>query len=158
MSIAPSVAQYLDKKAITYQVKQHNPTASTLETADAAHVPSYTIAKGILAKKGRAYVLVVIPGDRVLDLDLLNYESDDHFELAKEEELQQVFTDCAAGAVPAIGAAYELETIVDDAVPEGQGVYFEGGDHRQLIYVSAPDFQTLIADAIRLPVTRGFDD
>lgn len=158
MSISASVARYLEERAIPYQTKQHNPTGSTLESAHSAHIPSYTIAKGVVVKHKQGYILVVIPGDRVLDLDLLNYETDDHFELATEEELKRIFTDCAVGAVPAIGAAYALETIVDDAVPETQGVYFEGGDHEQLVYVNAPDFKTLIADASRLPVSQGLQE
>lgn len=156
MSIAATIARYLEDRSIPYQIKQHNPTGSTLESAHSAHVPSYTIAKGVLVKNEQQYLLVVIPGDRELDIELLNYEMDSHFQLATEAELQTVFTDCSIGAVPALGVAYALETVVDDALPDQQGVYFEGGDHQQLIYVNEHDFKTLIAGTQRLSVSRGF--
>jgi len=42
-----------------------------------------------------------------------------------------------------------METLVDDALAEQSDIYFEAGDHEQLIHVSAETFQTLLGDDAR---------
>ena len=69
--------------------------------------------------------------------------------LAAESELGNLFFDCEIGALPALGPAYGVETVVDDALAEQPDIYFEAGDHEQLIHVSAETFQALLGDAIR---------
>ena len=49
--------------------------------------------------------------------------------------------------MPPFGNVYELETIVDDSLAEQSEIYFEAGDHEQLIHVSAETFETLMGDA-----------
>ena len=58
-----------------------------------------------------------------------------------------MFTDCASGAVPPIGPAYGMETMVDDALVGLSEIYFESGDHRGLIHVSGDQFLSLLREA-----------
>jgi Ala-tRNA(Pro) deacylase len=68
-------------------------------------------------------------------------------EFASEGEIDELFQDCAHGAVPPIGECYGLDTIVDDAI-DGQGdVYLEAGDHATLVRLSHAQFAKLTADA-----------
>jgi Ala-tRNA(Pro) deacylase len=60
-----------------------------------------------------------------------------------------LFPDCAKGAVPALGAAYGLETFLDEALTSLANVYFEAGDHRHLLRVSGDAFAELLAGARR---------
>ena len=67
--------------------------------------------------------------------------------LATEPELAGLFPDCEVGAIPPIGAAYGLRTLMDTRLGKEPEVYFEAGDHESLIKVSAEAFRTLMADA-----------
>jgi Ala-tRNA(Pro) deacylase len=51
------------------------------------------------------------------------------------------------GAIPPIGLLYDIDTIVDDALLEQPEVYFEAGDHEQLIHMRSEDFRKLLGDA-----------
>jgi Ala-tRNA(Pro) deacylase len=48
-----------------------------------------------------------------------------------------------------MGPAYGLETVVDDVLAEQPDIYFEGGDHEQLIHVSAEAFHALLGERVR---------
>ena len=93
--------------------------------------------------------MVVLPADRRLDLVELQRQLKRNLQLASEYELGNLFNDCEIGALPALGPAYGLETLVDDTIAEQSEIYFEAGDHEQLIHVSAEVFEALMGDAIR---------
>ena len=62
-------------------------------------------------------------------------------------EIRQLFPDCALGAVPPVGEAYELDVIVDDSIQEQPDVYLEGGDHATLVHMDQAQFARLMAEA-----------
>lgn len=70
-------------------------------------------------------------------------------ELAEEREIERLFADCAPGAIPAAGQAYELETLLDEALTSLAEVYFEAGDHEQLVRVTGEAFLHLMRGARR---------
>ncbi len=142
-----SVLNFLDQADVSYQTHKHAPTESMLDTVVAAHLPIDQVAKGVLLKDSAGFMLAVIPAISVIDMDVLNYHLDRQLELASETDLEEVFHDCAVGAVPALGGAYRLDTIVEEALLHQEGLYFESGDHQELIYVSEPDFETLFQGA-----------
>lgn len=144
MSIPDTVVEYLDRSEVNYQIHRHSHTATSLESAYSAHVPAEQIAKGVLLWDEIGYVLAVIPASNSLDIDTLNYLIDRRLELATEEELSDVFVDCAIGAVPAVGWAYHVPTVVDEELLEQPTLYFESGDHEELIMVDEADFETLM--------------
>jgi Ala-tRNA(Pro) deacylase len=49
--------------------------------------------------------------------------------------------------VPALGAAYGMETLLDDSLAAQDDVYIEGGDHESLIHLSGESFRTLLGQA-----------
>ena len=67
--------------------------------------------------------------------------------LATESELAGLFQDCAPGAIPPIGPAYGIETLVDESLLQMDDVYFEAGDHEELIHLSGKQFRELLAGA-----------
>lgn len=154
MGISHRVEKYLDDKGVDYQVRKHAHTGSTLESAYSAHVPANQIAKGVLLKDEQGYVLAVLPAGNDLNLETVCYQFDRPLELATEEELGDVFVDCSLGAVPAIGNAYGLETVVDEGLLKESGLYFEAGDHEELIYVDEPEFEKLMAGNSYQPLSR----
>ena len=88
-------------------------------------------------------------------LCLLSGQSICHFipglmKMAFEEneiDLADVFSDCETGAVPALGPAYDLDTIVDPSLRGQQDIYFEGGDHKELVHLAGEDFEELMEEA-----------
>jgi Ala-tRNA(Pro) deacylase len=147
MAVVASVARFLDQRRVDYRVVTHLHTDSSSETAEAAHVSGDRIAKAVLLKDARGYCLAVIPATHDLRLDALNDRLERNLHLADEDELLAAIPDCEAGAVPALGRAYGLSTLVDEQLLECPEVYFEAGEHRELVCVSARAFERLMDGA-----------
>jgi Ala-tRNA(Pro) deacylase len=110
MAIAPTFQRYLDQKVI-YDVITHEPTMSSMRTAQACHVPGNCLAKGVLLRDESGYMLAVLPATHYIRMHDLRLQFGEDVELANEDEIDELFQDCARGAVPPIGECYGLETI-----------------------------------------------
>jgi Ala-tRNA(Pro) deacylase len=84
-----------------------------------------------------------------VDLGAVHRQLNRRLGLATDRELTDLFKDCEPGAIPPLGRAYGLETILDESLNGWQDVYFEGGDHVALVHVTGEDFLRLMADAPR---------
>jgi Ala-tRNA(Pro) deacylase len=143
MAIAPTLRKYLEDHHVKYDLIPHEPTVSSLGTASACHIGDDRLAKGIVLRDPQGYWLAVLPASRQIRLSDLKAELGARAELATEQEVAEVFPDCARGAIPPVGACYGLDVIVDGSVDEQPEVYFEGGDHATLVHVSQADFAQL---------------
>ena len=147
MTIAATLKNYLDQQHIDYVLLSHPHSGSSHETAAAAHVPADHVAKAVVVRDAEAYFVVVIPADCWLKLEAVNTELNRILNLATEDEIAEIFTDCEVGAVPPLGDAYRIETLLDKSLTSLANVYFEAGDHEHLIHVSGDSFQTLLRGA-----------
>lgn len=149
MAIAPTIENYLNNMAIPYQVLPHVRTGSSLRTATAAHVPARHIAKGVLLEDESGYLMAVVPANYHVHLGALRQQLGRQVGLATEQEVAELFKDCDRGAIPPVGEAYGIETVVDEDLMEAPEVYFEAGDHEELIRLEGDDFMRLNARARR---------
>ena len=147
MGVALTLQQYLDDQDIEYDVMTHKKTHSSSGTAEASQIPGARLAKGVVVKQKKGYLLVVLPTSRLLNLKELESWLKQSVELATEEELSALFPDCDTGAVPPIGAAYGLKAVVDESLERQEDIYFEGGDHRTLVHLSGTEFHRLMEKA-----------
>jgi Ala-tRNA(Pro) deacylase len=155
VSIATSVREYLDHKGVTYQTVVHAPTHDATHTAQAAHVPGDRLAKSVVLEDENGYLMAVLPATHRLDLPAVSRElKRDRLAFASERELRRIFTDCERGAIPPVGPAYHLDTVLDQSLADAPEVYFEAGDHFSLVHVSGPDFRRLLGDAPQRPISH----
>ena len=145
MSVAETVQQFLVQHSIDFDVVPHPHTGSSHETAVAAHVGEDHIAKAVVVKDRAGYAMVVVPASNQLELSRLRKELNRDFQLATETEIPDLFSDCEAGAVPPLGPAYGIETFLDDALASLANVYFEAGDHAELVHTRGDDFRALLS-------------
>ena len=145
MAVSRRLKWYLEQKRIEFRVLPHAPSGSSRGTAQAAHVEREHLAKCVLLEDERGYLLAVLPASRRIALGSLRRALERPLELASEAELGDIFDDCALGAVPPVGPAYGIPTIVDERLLHLTDVYFEGGDHESLVHVTGADFSALWA-------------
>ena len=82
-----------------------------------------------------------------VDLAVLRQQLGHGVELATEAELSKLFPDCAVGAVPPVGPAWNMDTYLDDCfLGDDDEIFFEAGDHEDLVRVSGDQFQKLLGD------------
>jgi|APFre7841882630_1041343.scaffolds.fasta_scaffold106717_1 Ala-tRNA(Pro) deacylase len=145
MAMAETVKMYLDSQEVEYQLVAHPRSHCSKETAAVAHIPDDHIAKAVILKDERGFMMAVIPGSNWIKLRALQQELDRTLELASETEVDNLFKDCQPGAIPPLGLAYDMETVLDEALITLAKVYFEAGDHEHLAQVNGDDFRKLLS-------------
>ncbi len=149
MSVARSLQHYLDDIGIQYRLVAHPYSEGSMETAMAAHIPRTQLAKAVLFRdEDFHYTLAVLPSSHKVKRHTINEIFDRHFEMASEEELDDLFPDCCHGAVPPIGQAYQVDVVWDQALLNNEQVFIEAGDHEHLICLEKNEFARLMADAM----------
>lgn len=147
MPVAKTVMTYLQSHQIPYAVVPHRRTLSSRETAAAAHVSAECLAKAVVFWDHQGYLMAVVPSDRHVGVDSLSNKLGRQLALADESRIAPVFKDCDLGAIPPLGPAYGMETIVDDSLVGLAEVYFEAGDHEELIRVDGEQFLRILNQA-----------
>lgn len=146
MPIAPTLMKYLDQN-VTYDILFHEPTMTSMHTAEACHISGDCLAKGVVLRRDGSYLLAVLPASHHIDLPELRMELGEDVDMASESNIDGLFWDCAHGAVPPVGECYGLDVIVDETIDRQPEVYFEGGDHATLVHMSQSQFARLTANA-----------
>jgi Ala-tRNA(Pro) deacylase len=147
MGMSITLREYLDNQGVEYDLVRHPRTVTSMETAAAAHIAGDKLAKSVMVQDEHGYMTVVIPSTHHVQFGELRAEFGHSFGLATEEEIDELFDDCELGAVPALGQAYGLMVLVDETLLEQDEVYFEAGDHTELVHLSGRDFEALMAHA-----------
>ncbi len=147
MSIATRVKWFLDSRSAKYELVPHAHTNSSRATIEAAQVPGHQLAKCIVLEDELGYLVAVLPASRHIALRVLNEQLQRRFELATEDELTDLFPDCELGAVPPFGSAYNIPTVIDDSLLSVADIYFEGGDHEDLVHMKGAAFLSLLTGA-----------
>src|SRR5689334_21294528 len=148
MSIPSRLSSYLEQRGARYEVCAHDPSRSSAETARAAHVLPHQLAKPVLIEDDSGCLMAVIPGDKAVALrELAEALGRKELRLCDEERVAQLFADCERGAMPPVGMAWGIETIVDDELEANDVVYLEGGDHERLLRMTREQFHQLMSSA-----------
>ena len=140
-----------EPQAITVRrpVPGSSASAASMETAAAAHISGENMAKAVVLKDDKGYLVAVIPATYKLVTGELYDMLGRRLEMAGEDELPGLFGDCDLGAGPPVADGYGIETGCDEGLAKLENVYFEGGDHTSLVRVSGEDFMKLMGDARR---------
>jgi len=154
MAIAITLQHYLDHLGVDYEIIPHPYADTGLDTADRAHVPADKLAKSVILEDEGGYLMAVCPASRRIKLGELYREINRRLEFADESELADMFGDCVLGAVPPVGELYGVDVVVDLDLFMQPDIYFEAGDHVDLVHVSAENFQKLMSNADHASFTK----
>ncbi len=145
MTIARRVRWFLESRNVEYELLPHGHSSTSLESARAAHVPAERVAKCVLLEDEMGYLMAILPASCRIELPAIEAQTGRRLELAGELELQQLFTDCETGAIPPLGDAYNIRTLLDDELMTHSDIYFEAGDHEDLVHVAGAAFRELLS-------------
>ncbi len=149
MNMSNTLREYLDIQGTPYDLVYHPRTLSSMETAAAAHVAGDKLAKSVVLEAKDDYVMAVIPSTHHLRLETLRAAFGHPFDLVTEKDIPRLFKDCELGSIPALVQAYGMKVAVDETLLDLDEIYFESGDHTQLVHMSGQDFRALMAEARR---------
>ena len=154
MAIAKRLEALLEASGLPYEIQPHPRSDYSAQTARRSHVPLEQLAKPVLLADEYGYLLAVVPAASRVDLDRLGHQLHRRLELATEAEIDGLFRDCEPGALPALGEPWEIPTVYDDALRDLAEVFFEGGDHCDLVRMRGGDYLELLASALHGPISR----
>ena len=146
MAMAMLLKAFLETEGVQYDLVHHGYSSHAMHAAEIAHVSGEQVAKGVLLHDEYGYTLAVLPATHKIQMGKLCKQYHRAFTLADESELPELFNDCEAGAVPPVGKAYDVEVILDDSLNDSPDIYFEAGDHADLVHMSSDDFRHLMGD------------
>jgi Ala-tRNA(Pro) deacylase len=147
MGIAITLAQYLLDQDVAYELLPHPHRETALASAAASGLPADSVVKAVVLKGADGFLLALLPASRHIEFDELRQVLGAGVDIAGEEQIETLFPDCEPGSVPALGAAYGLDVVVDDSLAQQEDLYFEGGDHAHLVHISGTSFRKLMEGA-----------
>lgn len=147
MAIALTLRKYLAENGIAYDILSHSHTSSSMNSAQSAHISGKNLAKSVILEDENGYLMAVIPANEHVKFRKVNHALNRHLGMATESELKDLFSDCELGAIPALGKAYSMESIVDDKLEDCSDIYFEAGNHEELIHLKGASFRRLMRDS-----------
>lgn len=149
MSLAPTLQQFLDSHQTHFQLIDHPHTDTSRASARTAQISPNRVAKCVLLSDGEHYLVAVLPADRKVSVEQLSEQLHHRYRIATEDEVAYLFYDCEPGAIPPFGEPYGLPTVVDYNLLEQPDVYFEAGDHCQLVRIDGEQFLRLMGQSPR---------
>jgi Ala-tRNA(Pro) deacylase len=149
MTIAASVQDYLFREGVHYDLIAHESTQDSNHSAQAAHISGDRLAKCVMLEDDKGFLMAVLPASHKVDLGAVRRQLNRELGLVTDRELVDLFKDCEPGALPPLGLAYGIDTILDQRLVDAPDIYFEAGDHRALVHVSGSGFLKLMANAAR---------
>jgi Ala-tRNA(Pro) deacylase len=102
----------------------------------------------VLLEDEFGYVMAVVPAARRVDIERLGQQLHRKLELATSAEITDLFEDCEDGAMPALGTPYQIPTVYDESLAGLEDIYFEAGDHDEIVHMKGDAFLELLSESL----------
>lgn len=149
MPILTKLREFLDQNKVAYEVVSHRQAFTAQEIAAVEHVPGKQLAKVVMLRSGKDFLMAVLPAPYRVDLGSAAAATGKRdIALATEQEFKGLFPQCEPGAMPPFGNLYNLPVYVDRTLTEDEEIVFNAGTHTQTVKMKYPDFARLVQPKI----------
>jgi Ala-tRNA(Pro) deacylase len=152
MSISARLQQVLVRSRVEYDLIQHREAFTAGRVAQESHIRGRNLAKVVVVRTPEpGYLMTVLPASCHIDLARLERMTGrPGLELASERELQRLFPDCEAGAMPPFGHLYGLPIFLDACFRDHEDIWFQAGNHHEVVRLSMPEYERLAGPFARV--------
>jgi len=145
MATATWVREELNQHGIAFQELEHPEAFTAQQVAQREHVSGHCVAKVVCVMADGRPVEVVLPASRRLQLDRVRHSLGAHeVRLATEDELQQYFTECEVGAIPALRHWRDIDVVMDESLRTSGDILIQAGTHCDAIRMRFNDWFALV--------------
>lgn len=145
MPLSERLRGFLDSHHAKFTLTTHPQAFTAREVAIAGHRPAQEVAKTVVVFADGAYIMIVVPASRLVDLqELRTTLGFKQVRLATEDELGKLFPYCEVGAMPPLGPIYGLTVYLDGMLAAQETIAFNGGTHRDEVHMRTAEFRRLI--------------
>jgi Ala-tRNA(Pro) deacylase len=142
--VTRAIQEFLRTGNVEYTVFAHPPAFTAEGEAVVAGVPERDWAKVVICFVDGEPVEAVVAADRVVDLqELMVLAEGTAVRVAHEDELDWLFPECEAGAMPPFGPLYKQRVFVDADLAVEKYIVFNAGTHRDAVRMRYEDFARL---------------
>src|SRR5262245_38231799 len=132
--------EFLMEHKIPFDRMLHEPATTANPVAECLPVPGLDVAMSVLLRTTPGFVLTVLPATFHVDPHQIRRDrGEEQLEMACEEEVEQIFPDCAPGSMPPFGSLYHLRTIVDEHLTGDEKIVFDAQSHEEAIRMAYRD-------------------
>lgn len=140
MAIPKKILSYLDRVKAVYKPVRHKTVYTAYDAAQTLGAKLGEIAKTLVVRADKFYLLAVLPASRNLDLGKLKkLVRAKKIEIAKENVMKKIFK-VKPGAVTPFGEIYKIPVYVDRAMMRAKKVIAGAGTHEDSVVMSAKNF------------------
>jgi len=141
MPVSPSVQEFLRRAEVAYTVLPHARAYTARLEAAVMSVPPSNWAKVVVAFADGEPIQAVVPADCDVDFErLARVIGVPLVRMATEDELDWLYPDCEAGAMPPLGPLFRQLVFVDERLAGGQEIVFNAGTFDDAVAMSFTDF------------------
>jgi len=140
MAIPKKLLSYLDKAKIKYKIVRHKTVYTAYDVAQTLGAKLGDIAKTLVIKADKLYLLVVLPASHKLDLGKLKkLVKAKKIEIPKEGIMKKVFK-IKPGALSPFGQIYKVPVYIDKGILKAKQVIAGAGTFEESVVMTAKNF------------------
>jgi Ala-tRNA(Pro) deacylase len=145
MAAVTWIRDELEQRGLAYQ-EVHHPEAYTAQAvAQHEHVSGHRVAKVVVVLADGRPVELILPASRRVVLDWVREAlGAREVRLATEAEMEQHFTDCECGAIPALRHWQGVDVLMDGALRVDGDILFQAGTHRDAVRMRFDDWFRMV--------------
>lgn len=139
------IREFLDGNGVHYEMVNHAATYTAQEAAESTHIHGQYMAKTVIVWIDGQLAMVVVPANKVVDLEALAIARHaENVRLAEEAEFKDRFVGCQVGTVPPFGNLFGVETLYDSSLAYRPYIAFAAGTHTDVIVMRFGDYNRLV--------------
>ncbi|MDD4994967.1 MAG: YbaK/EbsC family protein [Patescibacteria group bacterium] len=143
MAIPKKVTNYLDKAKIKYEVLAHKTVFTAYDLAATLKEKMKNIAKTLLVKVDKRYVLIVLPAHFKLDLAAVKkFYKAKTAEIAKEGVMKKLFG-FEPGTLTPFGALHKIDVAIDKGIARADNAVVRAGSYTESLRMKIKDIKEL---------------
>lgn len=148
MAVPKEIKNYLDKKGAKYAIVTHRKVYTAYDAANTLRKKLNEIAKNLLIKTDKGYVVVLLPASKRLDLNALKKLMNakgmgvKKIEIPNEGVMVRLLK-IKPGALPAFGSYHDLQVFMDKELRKVNKAIFPTGSFTDSVEMAVKEFEKL---------------
>lgn len=135
------IVEDLREKNVAFVVTEHEPVKTSEEAARIRGVSLSTGAKAIVLYADKHPIMVVVPGDKRIDIkEFKKLYGIKDLRMATPEEVKAV-TSVSIGAVPPFGTLMGISLYMDSSLRREETIFFNPGLHEKTIALKEAEYE-----------------
>ncbi len=135
----------LERRGIPFEELHHPEAYTAQEVAQREHFSGHRVAKVVVAMADGQPVELILPASMHVNLDRVRTVLHAHeLHLASEAEMEQFFTDCELGAIPALRHWSNVNVLMDRSLQVQGNILFQAGTHADAIRLNFNDWYEMV--------------